>query len=206
MTMQNIDKRNVQFRKACLDGNLEQVKVFILRGIDINSNESMSIQNASRSGNIDLIKYLIEKTHVKIDTAYLKDKCLVNAILSRNDSAINYIISVGGNINYKSVVVEIMNQKDMLLYDNALHQHECKIESANHPIDMLDIEDFFKKGLSIIAVDQYIESRSYNEELFKWWKEYKAKKQLYDTILNDMNFFEENGMIQKKDSIKKIKV
>lgn len=206
MTMQNIDKRNMQFRKSCLDGNLEQVKVFILRGIDINSNESMSIQSASRSGNIDLIKYLIEQTHVKIDTAYLKDKCLVNAILSRNDSAINYIISIGGNINYKNVVVEIMNQKDMLLYDNDLHQQECKRESANHSIDMLDIEDFFKKGLTIAAVDQYIESRSYNEELFKWWKEYKAKKQLYDTILNDINFFEENGLIQKKDNIKKIKV
>jgi len=61
MKLKMKSKINEFFRLACISGDLQVIKYYIEKGVDIHINNDYPLQCASRVGDLDVVKYLVEK-------------------------------------------------------------------------------------------------------------------------------------------------
>lgn len=143
--LQWIEKKllNAQLNDAVLDGDLEKTKEFVNKGADIkyihvfNDNHTCSLlYGATLSGNLSLLKYLIEEHNLDMETVHISTDGDISSALKiilvfhynwiggLNEKIMKYLIDKGANL--ECVLIDTHSQKYPALWCAITHNHSLE--------------------------------------------------------------------------------
>ena len=102
----HLNELNLQLAYASHSGDIEQVKLFIKLGADVNNSvdeyNGTALGNAAGEEHLEIVKYLVEKAHANINLKPFEGGYTILHDASRggNLDVISYLIDKGADVNF----------------------------------------------------------------------------------------------------------
>lgn len=81
------------FFKACIDGNLEQIRC-VIKKVDVTASDNLGLWYASRHGHLDIVKFLTEN-----GATDGMNRALTEASYSGHYNVVRYLVECGADIS-----------------------------------------------------------------------------------------------------------